>query len=174
MNNALLTKWVCKWLSRRASLWLQVMKDRYGGAIIGERRCPMLNAHASHIFKGIFVEQQVVTRAFGWQVRRGDAVHFWSHRWSSMERLGDLAHNIHRIAISTKGMVRNFYHQTDNAGSWNISLTRGRLSIEETRQYAAMMERLYDFALNSDREDKLTWRPTGVSAFSVKGGYLVV
>ncbi|KAK1312269.1 hypothetical protein QJS10_CPA07g00477 [Acorus calamus] len=171
MNKALLTKWVWKWLEGNNSVWIMVMKARYGGTGIGEKRWPTLNARTSSLCKGIFLDMLEVCRAFGWELGSGATIQFWIDRWCGEEMLGDVAPDLFRLSCNKEGGVDKFFQSRENGGGWTVALTRARLGEVEARQFENLMTLLDHFVVRPEQEDHIRWRPTMTGAYLVKGGY---
>ncbi|KAK1258442.1 hypothetical protein QJS04_geneDACA006646 [Acorus gramineus] len=169
MNKALITRWVWRWLSRTASIWTHLLRDRYGGAGTGDHRWPSLNMRASQICKGLFADRTEVVNAFVWKVGDGRSVHFWLDRWAGETRFSDLVPDIFRLAAKKEGSVFEFFHE--GTGSWQVELLRGRLNTTETDQYAVLMDRISPLRILEASVDQIRWQPNAAGTFSVKSAY---
>ncbi|KAK1314390.1 hypothetical protein QJS10_CPA06g02156 [Acorus calamus] len=152
-------------------MWIRVMRERYGGDGLGERRWPAINARTSSLCKGIFAEIPEVGKAIGWELGSGTSIHFWLDRWCGEERLGDIAPDIMRLAINSKGTVDQFFQREEGAGLWSIPLSRARLTEAEAGQYVRMMAQVERYVVCPDRADRIIWRPTSAGEYVVKRGY---
>ncbi|KAK1275589.1 hypothetical protein QJS04_geneDACA012807 [Acorus gramineus] len=171
MNSTLLTKWLWRWVTGQNVTWIRVMKDRYEGHSMGEKRWPVINAKMSSVCKGLFAERGEVERAIGWELGNGISIQFWHDRWCGEERLGDVAPNILRLARNKEGEVHDFFRQDGSAGGWNVDLMWARLNEGETAQFATLMERVERFVVQDDRADKMMWRSSAMGEYVVKRGY---
>ncbi|KAK1283506.1 hypothetical protein QJS10_CPB21g01142 [Acorus calamus] len=107
--------------------------------------------------------------AIEWKVGNGASVHFWKDRWSGVEKLCDLVPDIYRLANKKEGTVGEFYQLED--GAWSIELSRARLTVDETRQFTVLLERLGLHNLHASEEDQYRWKFKRSGMHSVKSAY---
>ncbi|KAK1289771.1 hypothetical protein QJS10_CPB18g00723 [Acorus calamus] len=172
MNNALLSKWLWRWINEPESQWAQVICDRYGGHGANARRWPSLGVRASSLCKGIFSNCEEFAQTVHWAIGNGMTTQFWTDVWCGEGPFCTLYPLVYVLTRAPQETVRNAWTVEGSGGSWLVPLRRNIFSPEEATQLEAITEKLGEWSgqLGSER-DQPRWSPKPTEGFSVKRYY---
>ncbi|KAK1261066.1 hypothetical protein QJS04_geneDACA019488 [Acorus gramineus] len=170
MNNALLMKWLWRWLSAPNLLWCWVISSRYGCDGSHPHRFPRPGQHLFSLWKAILEGCTSFSEAVRWRLGSRSLISFWHDLWIGELTLKERFPSIFQIAADREGGVHWFWSPRGETGFWEVQVHRN-LNDDEVESYVELLELLQECELVPSRRDEVVWRPKAAEGFSVRSGY---
>ncbi|KAK1285493.1 hypothetical protein QJS10_CPB20g00703 [Acorus calamus] len=172
MNEALLSKWLWRWLCQPEHTWATIVRDRYGGHGLGGRRWPAIGPRTSALCKGLFGGCAGFVQGVRWGIGGGMNVSFWHEIWCGEQVLSVQFPAVYGIAFDQEGPIGGFRSGEGSNGGWSIGLRRSHLLPVERSQHSGLLELLAAWGGNFNASpDRPIWIPKQSTRFSVKSCY---
>ncbi|KAF7816991.1 ribonuclease H [Senna tora] len=162
MNKAFIYKLAWSLLCDQDSLWVKVLKDKYGFNCNNTFSVSSKNSD-SRLWKEITRVWDDFADLVGWEVGNGEKIKFWWDKWiPGQHRL---------IEDTTCDIEQNEFHKglnkfTNDNGCWNIDMFKDCLPFE--RVDAILKMNPPDAALGPDQP---RWEPSENNAFTIRSAY---
>lgn len=172
-NNALLMKWRWRMLNEHGSLWLRVLKAKYGAC--NRALEPIIATNGSWWWQDLMrvCVRDVDLFAENVKIKVGDGgkTSFWHDRWAGEE--GPLKQKFERLfSVSEFKDSKIFELGEWIEGSWRWKFTWRRLMFEwETQLFEELNRYLGNFQPMPNLDDKCIWKASLDGMFTVKSAY---
>lgn len=175
-NLALLAKWWGRFGNERESLWVKVIKSKYGL----DYRCwvPQLpsSGKVSNLWKGICSIGGETSRVgtlihegFKVQIGNGELTLFWKHAWCGANALRDDFPRLFMLSNHQEATVMEMKNE-DRVEGWNLFFRRD-LYEWELVQLEELYRRVQSVAVVHSKDDMLSWKWSGDNRFEVRSLY---
>lgn len=172
-NTALLAKWWWRYNKDSDTLWVKIIKSKYGDLDTWK---PILPDHGkiSNIWKDICnignletTIGEIISQGFKIKVNSGNSTKFWSHTWIGDHNLECSFPRLFLLSTQKESLISDLLTPEAN---WNLQFRRA-LFEWELEQLKNLMLILDGVSINNFRDDCLTWSWNPNLIFSVTSIY---
>ncbi|KAK1311507.1 putative ribonuclease H protein [Acorus calamus] len=169
MNNALLSKWLWKWVSNPSSLWARCLRERYGGGRVATI-LPTISSKMTFIAKGWFGFGREFKRGLWWKLGRGDRIRFWKDRWCGDTPLWSKYPLLFHLAEEKEALAGEVWQGGERNGEWRVNFRRisNELQVQECADLLWVLE---GRMISDETADEVTWEAVPSLGYKVEGGY---
>ncbi|XVF38280.1 hypothetical protein REPUB_Repub20aG0087100 [Reevesia pubescens] len=164
-NLALLQKTAWRFLTEPNSLWVRVLKGKYGvsdDVITYAKTADHRNARWSYSWKSLVIALRKLADGLIWRVADGSSIYFWTDNWLGTPIVDQLPPGFHITNISAK--VNEFL---DSNGSWDSSSIFSQVPVDIALQIFG-----YPLPRVQNQKDRQIWRLTSNGSFTSKSAYV--
>ncbi|KAK2354046.1 hypothetical protein QL285_091613 [Trifolium repens] len=174
VNLSLLAKWRWKLLSNNEEVWKEVVKAKYGAALVGNvypsrDMVPRLSSKWWIDICNIDKDADWFSRAVKKKVGNGRFTKFWSDIWVGDQPLCIRFPRLYGISNQQGECIQNMGVLIDNRWNWNLIWRRNFFEWEEDLR--VQLHEVIDSFMPAEREDSWLWRNIPDEGFTVNSCY---
>jgi hypothetical protein len=173
LNQALLGKWLWRFMVEHDSLWKQVIVTKYGY----EPRSwspGIANGHYGRsLWKHIRQGWDRFSSHLKFVLGCGSRIRFWLDIWCGEVPLSRAFPLLFRIAQSKEARVADYLCWQNGVPHWDVRFNR-LLHDWEVETFQVMIGLLYSVKVHQHQEDRVCWGPSRSGCFEVKSYYKIL
>jgi hypothetical protein len=169
-NQALLGKWMWRFLQERDALWRSVIEVMYGSVRGGWSSLLVTGSYGVSVWKFIRRGWDNVAKYLRFEVSEGSHIRFWHDLWCGNMPLKLCYPALYTIARFPNAWVVDNLSVVGVVSQWNVLFTRYAQDWE-VEMVMSFYEQLYSIRIRHGEVDRVEWNLSKKRSFAVKTFY---
>lgn len=140
-NNALLGKWLRRFLVERNALWRKVVVNKFGEGNHYWFLKEVLTSHGLSVWNGIMKGWDTFKQFISFDVGSGNHIRFWRDIWCGNVEFQRMFPNLFNLAVSGEELVSSLLVNSGGIDTWNPTFRRDfqDWEIDEVAQFFVIL-----------------------------------
>jgi len=131
-NEALLGKWLWRFLNEKGNLWREVVAIKYGTTNFGWYPSRSNGSYGCSLWRYISEGWESFFRHFSFEVGDGTTISFWHNQWNQEGLLIDLFPSLFALAQDREASVVDYREQGTGSSVWRPIFVRDSFADNDT------------------------------------------
>uniref|UniRef100_A0A7C9ALA2 Reverse transcriptase domain-containing protein n=1 Tax=Opuntia streptacantha TaxID=393608 RepID=A0A7C9ALA2_OPUST len=169
-NEALLGKWLWRFLNEKDNLWRKVVAIKYGTTNYGWYPSKTSGSYGCSLWRHISKCWEWFLPHFYFEVGDGTTISFWQNQWNGEGLLKDLFPSLFALAQDKEAFVADYRVLGTDSSVWRPVFVRDSFADDDT--LVRFFSKLSGTISVGSTSDKVRWRLNSKGCYTVKSFYL--
>ena len=168
-NEALLGKWLWRFLNEKGNLWRKVVASKYGVVGFGWYPSAPRGSYGFSLWRYISKGWRNFSPFFSFKVGDGSSIYFWHDRWCDDMPLREAFPGLFALAVNRDASISDYWDQASGSSTWVPIFVRDGFLDDGT--LVNFFDKLDRYKLGEFALDSVKWEPNSKGVFTVKSYY---